>query len=115
MARPKKGPITAGDNDRRKCRIGRRLVDLRPMGVVCRLNVNPDPRLGVYSALTYRVHGLPPADSPRLLALNGLIRPEVTVLLVNALLLATRWMMSSGAMTCRIRRYIRQPVRKSGS
>lgn len=58
MARPKKGPITAGDNDRRKCRIGRRLVDLRPMGVVRRLNVNPDPRLGVYSALIYRVHGI---------------------------------------------------------
>lgn len=49
MVRSKKGPIAAGDNDRRKCRIGRRLVDLRPMGVVCRLNVNPDPRLGVFT------------------------------------------------------------------
>ena len=33
------------------------------------------------------------------------------MLLVNVLLLATRRMTSSGAMTCPIRRYISQPVR----
>ena len=51
---------------------------------------------------------LPPVNSPRFLALNEQRRPETTVSLVNALLSATRWMMSSGAMTCQTRRRIRQ-------
>ena len=55
----------------------------------------------------------PSADSPRALALNVLTRPATTVLLVNAVLLATRRMMSSGAMTCPIRRHVRQSVRRS--
>ena len=38
-----------------------------------------------------------------LLAGNELRRPETTVFFANALLLATRSMMSSGAMTCPIR------------
>ena len=37
-------------------------------------------------------------NSPRDLALNELIVPGEMVSLVNALLLATRWMMSNGAM-----------------
>jgi len=42
----------------------------------------------------------PPVNSPLLLALNELMLSGAIVLLVNALLLATRWMMSSEAMTC---------------
>ena len=41
---------------------------------------------------------LPLVDSPRVLALNELMVPGAMVPLVTALLLATRWMMSSGAM-----------------
>ena len=53
------------------------------------------------------------ADSPRLLALNELIRPVVMVLLTNALRLETRLMMSSGAITYSIHSHIRRPVRRS--
>ena len=55
----------------------------------------------------------PSADSPRLLALNVLTHPATTALLVNAVLLATRKMMSSGAMTCSTRRHVRRSVRRS--
>ena len=56
---------------------------------------------------------LPPADSLRLLNLIELTFPVAIVSLVNALLPATRWIMSSGAMTCAICDHIRQPVRGS--
>ena len=51
---------------------------------------------------------LPPVVPPSLLALNELRCPETRLLFVKALLLATRRMMSNGAMTCLIRRYIRR-------
>ena len=57
---------------------------------------------------------LPPVDAP-LLALNELVFPATIVLLVNALWLATRLMMSSGAMTYQIRHEVRQPVQRSSS
>ena len=57
---------------------------------------------------------LPSVNSPRrLLARNGLTLPGAILCLVNALFLATRWMMSSGAITCPKRRHIQQPVRGS--
>ena len=56
---------------------------------------------------------LPPVDFPWVQNLSELVRPETTVSLVNALLLATRRMMSNGAMTCSIRRHISQPVKSS--
>ena len=51
---------------------------------------------------------LPPVNSPRFLALNELRCPGTIVSLVNALLSATRWMMSSGAMTYPTRHSIRK-------
>ena len=72
------------------------------------------------STLIHRTHEvrltgvpLPPIGLSRLLALDSLICPEMAVLFVNALLLATLWMMSSGAMTCRTRHHIRQFGRRS--
>ena len=43
--------------------------------------------------------GAPPVGSHRLLLLSEPRCTETTVFFVNALLLATRWMMRSGAMT----------------
>ena len=51
-----------------------------------------------------------PVSSTRFLTLSELIAPEAVALLVNALLLATRRMMSSGAMTYSINRDVKQPV-----
>ena len=56
---------------------------------------------------------LPPV-SHRLLTLNEPMLPAIVVL-VNALLLATRWMTSSGAMIYPFHRHMRRPVQILGT
>lgn len=51
--------------------------------------------------------------SPCLPTLNELIRPVTMVSLVNAVLFATRFTMSSEATAYPIRRYVRQPAQIS--
>ena len=57
---------------------------------------------------------LPPISSPLFLSMNSLVCPETTVAFINTLLLATRLMMSSGAMICPTRHHIRHLSQGSG-
>ena len=91
---------SAGNSDRGKCQISKAL-DPALTGIGTRsLNTNPKLKGGL-STCARGSHG-PPANSCLVLVLNSLARAEATVFLVNALLLATRRMTSSGAMTCKI-------------
>ena len=82
---------------------------------------NPSSKLArVYSTLIHRTHAiltrkapLAPVGGLWFLTLTELTCTEATVLLITALLLATRRMTSSGATTCPIRLHIKQPVRRS--
>lgn len=79
------------------------------------LGLNPDHKLPRVSfILINRVHGALTHRFPHTLKAKELIRPVTIVSFVNALLFATRLMMSGGAMTCTIRRHIGQPVEDRG-
>ena len=112
--------IRARNGNRRECEISR--VSDPVLMVICIRGLKNNPNLArVRPTVIRETHGVSTrrnAITTRQFslarALNSPIRPEAMVFLVNALLLATRGMMSSGAMTCSTRHCIIQPVQRSG-